>query len=119
MFARRSILPHAARLRANGLLDMMYTPEDLSYELGIEKWEIRQKLLPAGLPHQKDKTGHVWIHGLEARMWIRALGQGKHQALAAGEAYCMKCRKVVTMENPKRVKHGKMTVLTGACSVCG
>jgi hypothetical protein len=47
----------------------------------------------------------------------------KSKKLKSTEAYCMKCRKHVTMENaaPYEVKNSKrpMKMMKGKCSVCG
>jgi hypothetical protein len=119
MYAKQKFLPREAKLRANGLLDMLYTPDDLADELGIRQRDVYRKLLPAGLPHSKDKSEHIWIHGLEAMRWIHDLYRGKHFQLGDNEAFCLKCNKVVPLVNPKKWKSGKMTLLKASCPDCG
>ena len=114
------LLPQPAKLRARGLLDMLYSPEDLAFELQIDKRAIYRKLIPAGLPCRKDDTGHVWVHGPEAARWILSLGKTKAQPMAADEGYCFKCKKPVKMSaRPKKVKRMRMTMLTWPCPECG
>jgi ribosomal protein S27AE len=119
MRARQRLLPADVQRRAKGLLDMLYTPDDLADDLGIDQRLVYVRLIPAGLPHTKDKSGHIWIHGLEASQWITNLFKGKHFALGENQAYCLKCGKAVTMLDPKLWKAGKMTLLKGTCPDCG
>ena len=97
---------------------MLYSPAELAEELKINKRDVYRKLIPGGLPNMRDKEGHVWLHGSEVARWIRELKSG-HKKLADREAYCLKCRRVVVMVEPRRVKQGKLTILKGSCSVCG
>ncbi|HEY4689649.1 MAG TPA: hypothetical protein VIK33_10080 [Anaerolineae bacterium] len=112
------LLSREARLRANGLLDMLYTPAEMADELGIQQRDVYEKLLPAGLPHQRDETGHLWLHGPEVAHWVRTLRAGR-RLLGDNEAYCLKCRAVVRLVRPKRVKRGKFTLLQALCPTCG
>jgi hypothetical protein len=114
----RKFLSPDAKLRANGLLDMLYTPAELAEELKINKRDVYSKLLPSGLPHSRDGAGHVWLHGPEIARWIRELKSG-HKQLGDNEAYCLKCRRVVVMLEPRRTKQGKLTILKASCSACG
>jgi len=119
MRARQRLLPADVQRRAKGLLDMLYTPDDLADDLGIPQRMVYRRLIPAGLPHTKDSRGHIWIPGPEASQWIDHLFKGKRFVLGDGQAYCMKCGKAVTIVNPKRWKAGKLTLLKGTCPHCG
>lgn len=119
MRARQMILPRTAKCRATGLLDMMYTPDDLAQELGITKRDIYHKLIPAGLPHIRDESGHVWIYGPEVAKWIDEIYQGRSFKLGEGEAYCLRCNKGVMMVNPQCRQVGRLTILQGTCPDCG
>ena len=111
-----------AKLRANGLLDMYYAPTELAEELGTDRWEIYRKF-KLGLPFVQDKRGDLWIHGPEVARWIRSYESRwratERRPLGPGEAYCLRCRRIVQMLNPVRTRQGKFTTLAGTCAVCG
>ena len=71
------LMAQPARMRAYWLLDMLYTTDDLAYELGIGRDEITQNLIPNGLPHAKDGQGRIWIHGLTMSKWPKAQSTGE------------------------------------------
>jgi hypothetical protein len=96
-----------------------FTRQMISQTNLIRQCDVYRKLLPAGLPHSKDKSEHIWIHGLEAMHWIQDLYRGKHFQLGDNEAYRFKCNKVVPLVNPKKWKSGKMTLLKASCPNCG
>lgn len=113
------LLDRTAKLRANGLLDMMYTPAEMADELGIDQRDIYRKLIPAGMPHERDETDHIWMHGPAIAAWIRTLTDQRRIPLAAGQGYCLRCRQAVSMVNPRRVVRGRFTLNQAACPHCG
>jgi hypothetical protein len=115
----RPRLGKEARAKAVGLLDMLYTPTELAEELGLNLAMLYHQLLPAGLPHSKDSTGHIWIHGAEVSKWLVDFGTARRQPLAADEAYCLRCRQAVKLINPQRAKSGNVTLLKATCPICG
>ena len=115
---RHKLLHREAKLRSNGLLDMLYRPSEIAHELGIEQRHIYARLIPSGMPHTKDRNGSIWIHGPELAAWIRTLTK-KRVPLADGEAYCLRCRKPSGIVDGKRVKHGALVLLRGKCHKCG
>ena len=115
----KRLLAREQRLRANGLLDMLYTPAELADELGIDQRDVYYRLMPAGLPHTKDSTGHIWLHGPRVAQWVRELGKAHQRALGDNEAYCLRCRQIVALTKTKRVRQGKFLVLQATCPQCG
>ena len=117
----KKLLPRHAKLRASGLLDMLYTPAELAEDLGIEKRAVYERLIPAGLPHTKDGDGRVWIHGPEAARWILESGRVGKVPLAENEVYCMRCQRAVPLIDPKRIRSKAINVsfLKSTCPVCG
>lgn len=109
---------HIAR-RFGHLLDMLYTPAELAQEVGIDKRLVYGKLLPAGLPSQKDNSGRIWIHGKTAAAWVKALPKKVHVKLAPGEGYCRKCKKAVPMADPREEVKNRIRYLIGVCGTCG
>ena len=112
------LLPSAARIRANALLDMLYSPSDLAEELRIDVRAIYEKLIPAGMPYTKDIAGHLWLHGPEVACWVRKLKSG-HRPLRDDEVYCLRCRAAVPLVKPKRVIQNSFAMLKAKCPRCG
>jgi hypothetical protein len=115
---RAKLLPSTARLRANTLLDMLYSPTDLAEELDINVRAVYETLIPAGLPYNKDAAGHLWLHGPEVAHWVLTL-KSKRLEMRGNEVYCLKCRKVVPLVKPRRVTEGQLTILKATCPHCG
>ena len=115
----KSLLPRAAQLRAQGLLDMMYKPSELAAELGLSLSTVYRRLIPAGLPHHRDHAKHIWIRGCEVQPWIRQWKPPHHQPLGPNEAYCVKCRRGVTPVKARRQELRLSARLVATCPVCG
>lgn len=112
-------LARTAKLRANGLLDMLYKPSELADELGIEKQIIYKYLIPAGMPHVRDETENIWLHGPAVAHWIRNMKNDGKVNLEANQAYCLKCRDSVLLVKPKQIHRGMITILQSECPNCG
>lgn len=112
-------IKQAERMRAGGLLDMMYSPEDLEWETGIEARRVREVLLRIGIPHVRDSAGRLWIRGGEFAAWVKVFDKQKKVPLAEGEAYCLRCNQPRPMLNPQRVKGYAAVLLQDKCPVCG
>jgi len=96
---------------------MFYTPSELAEDLNIDVRHVYRQLIPAGLPHTRDKAGHIWIHGPDVARWLSSIKSHKRE-LAPNEAYCLRCRDIVTMVNPKRVKMERFVLLKATCPNC-
>ena len=111
-------LSSAQRNRAKGLLDMMYSPEDLQWELGIDEKRLKL-LIGLGLHHLIDSNGHIWVRGIDFTAWSATFDKQNKIRLLPGQAYCVKCKKAVFMLHPER-KQGYVTVmLVDKCPECG
>ena len=105
------------RHRLRRLLYMKYTPSELAEELGINKRQFYFVYLPLGCPHERDSRRHYWIVGTEFRDWYEETY--KPIKLAENEAYCVSCKKPVTMVNPKKESKEGLTYLISRCPDCG
>jgi hypothetical protein len=117
---RRNKLPHGVIVRSPGLLPMLYSPRELSEDLGIPESTLRD-WLQAGVPHQRDARGRLWINGEEFSNWVKAQRKPKSgRKLAAGEAYCLHCGRVTRLVSPQRhhIK-GNLIHIKGLCQHCG
>jgi hypothetical protein len=108
-------------LRLSRLLDMLYKPSEIAEEIGISYDSLVRTYLPAGCPHQRDKGGLLWIHGLEFKAWAESVSKAKNTYhLGEGEAWCVRCNKVVTIEGGReRAVKRNLRIVQGKCSECG
>ncbi len=112
-------LPHTVVVRAPGLLPMLYSLNELAEDLHIPVHIVRE-WLKKGLPHQRDAAHRVWINGREVTAWVEAARHARpRQPLQPDEAFCVKCNRPVTLEDPSRTPRGKHLLLSGNCPKCG
>jgi hypothetical protein len=114
-------LSHSVIVKAPGLLPMLYKPSEIAGDLGIPNRTLYD-WLDAGAPHQRDRSGHIWIIGVQFYEWVnqnRKKKEGKRK-LSSGEAYCLRCNTAVQLINPVRqhVK-GRLYLIKGICPQCG
>ncbi len=105
------------RNRLKSLLDMMYTPRELSEEIGINVDRVYMVYIPGGCPHERDGVRRIWINGLEFRKWFEEV-YAKH-SLGPGEAFCLTCKRPVKMINPVRRQKEKLIYYLCDCPNCG
>jgi hypothetical protein len=112
-------IPHAAIVRAPGLLPMLYTLGELEEELGISPSTLRT-WMDKGAPHQHDKRGHIWVNGRELADWVETTRKSRQSyQLADGEAYCFHCRRPVKPLDFQSQPRGKRILRSGTCPECG
>jgi len=117
--ARSPRLPHLVIVRAPGLLPMWYSLRELAQELEVSVRSIRV-WLDQGLPCRRDERGHLWIDGRQLAAWVKTSNvQRSRQSLQPHEAYCLHCRRPVTLLNPSSTCRGKQRLVRGTCAVCG
>lgn len=114
----KRLIPREAKLKARGLLNMLYKPSEVAEELGVDKTAIYKRWLPAGLPHTRDEHGHIWIHGPTAYQWM-VDNKSRSAVLKDDEAWCLHCKRPVPLVNPTPVVHGALKLLKAACPKCG
>ena len=112
-------IPHAAIVRAPGLLPMLYRPSEIAVELGVPAHMVR-RWVGVGVPHERDGRGHIWINGRQLADWVETQRQSRRgPELGPDEGYCMRCRRAVSISQPLRRANGRARVLSGACPLCG
>ncbi len=112
-------IPHAAIVRAPGLLPMLYTTRELENELQIDHRRMMQ-WVRCGLPHYRDSRNYIWINGRECAAWIENCRKKPPKiGLPENEAYCMRCRKPVRIQEPEIQHLNGKTLLKGLCAMCG
>ncbi|MAT45375.1 MAG: hypothetical protein CL609_23850 [Anaerolineaceae bacterium] len=123
MEKRKPLLKREQIIKLQRLLDMMYKPSEIADEIGVNVYTIWRSYLPAGAPHDRDKSGNIWIHGPSFREWAltqAGLRKRKKHELQPDEAWCMKCNKPVKINNGKERPINKHTgLLQGKCALCG
>jgi predicted RNA-binding Zn-ribbon protein involved in translation (DUF1610 family) len=105
------------RNKVKGLLNMLYTPKELAEEIGISKNQIYRVYLPAGCPNKKDSHNRLLIHGTSFKEWYEVTYKKVH--LEKDQAWCVSCKKVVTVSNPERKQKDRLTYDLFLCPVCG
>jgi len=120
MKSPRIKLPHSVIVKSPGLLPMLYTVGELVEALGVVDRTLRDWLV-LGAPHTRDKRGHIWIHGREFAGWVTEIQKPKReQRLEDNEAFCLRCKEIVEMFDPKTVPmRGKLLRIQGKCPQCG
>ncbi len=104
------------------LLDMQYTVAELAAEIGLSPDAIYRSHIPAGVPVSLDDKRRVWINGAAFRDWFHQtlVGRGsRRRSMADGEAYCMRCNKIVQVQKSKTAPHRRgVRQLSGRCPLC-
>ncbi len=106
--------------RTGHLLHMRYTPSEIAKEIGCHNDTVYRSYIPAGCPHERDKRGHLWIVGTAFRDWARSTFIHKKSKMADGQAYCLKCRRAVSIVSPiEKPVNRYIVMVKGLCEVCG
>jgi hypothetical protein len=113
----RGRLDGQQKTRLGGLLDMMYKPKELAEEVGFSVRQVYRVYIPAGCPHIRDEQRNIWINGKVFREW--ALEVYKKRNLEKDEAFCLTCKRPVTMENPVQHRSGRLVYMLCDCPDCG
>lgn len=110
-------------IKLQRLLNMNYKPAEIAAEIDVNIDTVYRSYLPAGAPHERDKNGNIWIHGVSFREWaytIAGARKRKKYDLKAGEGWCMRCNRPVEILNP-RIKsvNRYISMNQGTCPKCG
>lgn len=105
------------RNKVKGLLNMLYTPRELSEEIGINQEQIYRVYIPSGCPHSKDHQNHILINGKEFQKWYETTYKKRH--LEKDQAYCVSCKRVIDIKNPEIHREGKNIYYISICPNCG
>lgn len=105
------------RNKVKGLLNMLYTPSEFAEEIGICTDQVYRVYIPAGCPSQRDAKNHILINGKEFKNWYEENYQKR--SLEKGQAYCVSCKKIVEVNNPERIKKGRLVYDSYICPNCG
>jgi hypothetical protein len=125
MKASKRFCRRAQVLRAEAMVDTYYTPSEFAEGIGLPKAVLYKRLLPAGLPAVTKDSGHYWIPGARAAVWLRAHYEAQKKVLPAvqlgpDETYCIACHRGVKLEETRRVVKPKgATRIFGQCPLCG
>lgn len=113
-------LPHSVIVKSPGLLPMLYSVRELARAVNVVERTLRD-WLANGAPHLRDERGHLWVHGREFALWVASQRRpARRPRLKDNQAYCMHCRDVVEILEPKtQMLRGKLTHTSGTCNRCG
>lgn len=116
---KRYKLPHSVIVHAPGLLPMMYKTRELAEEFGVATQPV-VTWAKNGVPHQRDRKGHIWIHGKTFATWVEnQRGTRSRKRMEDDQAYCFRCKKPVRVLNVEQRQIDRLTLLRGKCSICG
>jgi len=116
---RKPRISHRQALKLGRLLAMEYRPTELAREIGCHRSTIYDCYIPNGAPHRRDEKGHLWIVGTEFAAWARATIQRRKLEMRKGQAFCMRCKRIVTMQGPISEREVKSALLLhGTCPQC-
>jgi hypothetical protein len=113
----RGRLNNKQRNRLSRLLDMMYTPRELAEEIGFNQRQVYRAYIPSGCPYMRDKRGRLWINGKEFCEW--ALDVYRKRELLKDEAFCLTCRKPVSLVDPIKKQEDRLVYTVSTCPECG
>lgn len=113
----RGRLNGAQRSRLGSLLNMLYRPSELADVVGFNRKQVYRVYVPLGCPHQRDEMNHIWINGAEFCDWYEATYT--RSTLEDGQAYCLTCKRPVTVVNPEIHKSGFIVYSLSDCPHCG
>lgn len=120
---RQPILKHTQIIRLSRFLDMMYRPSEIAEEIGVTQDTIYRSYLPAGLPHERDEIGNVWIHGPAFVAWAKetvAKRKTRRQGLPSGHGWCMRCNRPVPLRDTTvRTVNRYLELEQAPCPECG
>jgi len=114
-------LTHTVIVKAPGLLPMYYLPAELAGELDMPVRTLYD-WLKAGAPHIRDEHDNLWIDGRPFAAWIAANRNQREvrTKLRDDQAYCLRCKQVVDLTDPRRERvKGKLVLIKGRCPHCG
>lgn len=105
------------RNRLKGLFDMLYSPRELSEEIGINIDQVYGVYVSLGCPHERDARNHILINGKEFAKWYKETFAKLR--LKPNETFCKTCKKAVRLVNPKKRKKGNLIYALSKCPNCG
>lgn len=98
---------------------MLYRTRELADEIGVAR-RIVVKWAREGAPHERDRRGHIWIHGRAFAEWLDSQRRPRsRRSLSPQQAYCLRCNQAVQIEDQRPRKVGRLTLLSGSCPRCG
>lgn len=104
------------RIKLAQLLDMMYTPAEISAEIGITIRQIYRVYIPLGVPSVRVR-GRIFINGEVFCKWYAAVYE--KSVLRQNEAFCLTCKEAVIMQNVEEHKKGRLSYWLCDCPKCG
>ena len=105
------------RNRLKSLFNMMYSPKELSDEIGIQIDQVYTVYVPLGCPQKRDVRNHLLINGKEFANWYSEV-YAKIR-LKPNETFCKTCKKGVPIFRPKEKKKRGLVYVLSTCPNCG
>lgn len=106
---------HKLKLRA--LMDIDYKISEISNELEISTSRFYNVYVPMGCPHVRDNQNRIFINGLLFKDWYESIY--KKRTLNKDQTFCVSCKQVVKLINPKKKQKGNLYYYLSDCPNCG
>lgn len=100
-----------------GLIDSLYTPEELANDVGFTRRQVYRVYIPLGCPHQRNERDHILINGKLFREWY--FETYKKPEIASDEVYCLSCKQIVPIVNSVSKSKGRYKYQLITCPNCG
>ncbi len=116
-FILKGRLDGKQRNKLKALFDMLYTPRQLSEEIGIHIDQVYGVYMPLGCPQERDAKKHILINGKEFADWyIKFYSKLK---LKQDETFCKTCKSGVKIYQPKQHTKNGLVYILSVCPNCG
>ena len=116
MMILKGRLSGSQRMRFGKLLDMLYTPSELSSEIGFLHRQVYRVYIPLGCPSVRVEK-NIFINGKAFSEWYEATYP--KQTLLQDEAFCLTCKKSVKIVDAVAHKKGRLSYWVFNCFFCG
>ncbi len=105
---------------AIGLLNMLYTSNELAEAFETDRRVILERWIGAGLPYTKDDHGRYWFSGREVEAWVKVVSaRSEKRHVPEGTIWCNKCKKHVKPNDTRTGEKRRLTYLRATCPQCG
>lgn len=103
---------------------MDYRPSEIADLLKVSVDTVYRSYIPAGCPHERDETGHIWILGTAFKAWAEEIlaerKRKKSPPMKPDEGWCLNCNERVKMNSPKIIYSARnREIIQSFCKKCG
>lgn len=105
------------RQRLRSLLDMLYTPLEISIAIGITRRQIYRVYEKLGCPIERDSKNRLWINGKKFAAWYFQVYP--KVALGENQTFCASCKQPVAIGPCMIIEKNGLVYAKSPCPHCG